>query len=81
MAAERWSLIPIVSLFIIYMSRKSRKGVEITPHKGGRTIPKTARVTPKTNELLKVLKTHGVSLGDLIEAAAEERVKELESSS
>ena len=42
----------------------------ITPHKGGRTIKRSTDVTPETNERLRLLAEHGISLGDLIEDAA-----------
>lgn len=48
---------------------------EITPHKGGRTVRVNARITPATAEKLAEL---GISLGDLIEWAAEEKAKEKE---
>lgn len=44
----------------------------IPPHKGGRTIKKSADVTPQTEAKLKDLKEkRGLSLGDLIAWAAE----------
>lgn len=42
----------------------------VTPHKGGRTIKRSTDVTPETNERLRLLAEHGISLGDLIEDAA-----------
>ncbi len=45
----------------------------ITPHKGGRTICKSTNVTPETNELIKHLCKYGISLGDLVEWAAEDQ--------
>lgn len=43
----------------------------ITPHKGGRTIKKSADVTPETEAKLKDLKeSRALSLGDLIAWAA-----------
>ena len=44
----------------------------ITPHKGGRTIKKSADVTPETEARLREIKIkHGRSLGDLIAWVAE----------
>ena len=44
----------------------------ITPHKGGRTIKKSADVTPETEARLREAKEkHGLSLGDLIALIAE----------
>ena len=45
----------------------------IRPHKGGRTVKRSTDVTPETAERLRILKQlHGVSLGDLIEAASKD---------
>ena len=44
----------------------------ITPHKGGRTIKKSADVTPETEARLREIKEkYGLSLGDLIAWAAQ----------
>lgn len=44
----------------------------ITPHKGGRTIKKSADVTPETEARLRELKEkYDLSLGDLIYWGAE----------
>jgi len=49
---------------------------KITPHKGGRTVRLEARATPETKRLIDQLKQkHHISLGDLIEWAANERIK------
>jgi hypothetical protein len=45
---------------------------QITPHKGGRTVRVNARITPATAETLAKL---GISLGDLIEWAVQEKSK------
>jgi predicted HicB family RNase H-like nuclease len=45
----------------------------ITPHKGGRTVRVNARITPAAAEKLAEL---GISLGDLIEWAIQEKSKE-----
>lgn len=42
----------------------------ITPHKGGRTVKRTTDVTPATQKLLEALREAGISLGDLVEVAA-----------
>mgnify|MGYP003426259316 FL=1 len=47
----------------------------VTPHKGGRTEWAKARVTPATKAAIKQL---GISLGDLIEWAVKEKMKEKE---
>ncbi|MCP4417194.1 MAG: hypothetical protein GY805_11265 [Chloroflexi bacterium] len=58
--------------------RPPRKGVKITPHKGGRTISKRTDVTPEVNDILKWLrKNHLISLGDLVEEAAQDKYREL----
>ena len=52
---------------------------KITPHKGGRTVSRRCDVTPQTDERLRILKDeHGVSLGDLVEAAARDMLALLE---
>jgi len=46
----------------------------ITPHKGGRKIKKSLDVTPATAAAIAHLATQGVSLGDLVEWAAKEKL-------
>lgn len=46
----------------------------VTPHKGGRTVKKSLDVTPETDAILKELRKRGVSLGDLVEQAAREKL-------
>lgn len=49
------------------MTKDKDPTTTIPPHKGGRTIKKSADVTPETEAKLKDLKEkHGLSLGDLI---------------
>ena len=61
------------------MKRKSRKGVKITPHKGGRTVSKRTDVTPETNEMLKALKkAHKISLADIVEEAVKKKFEEMQ---
>jgi hypothetical protein len=48
---------------------------EITPHKGGRTVKVSARITPEAKAALTAL---AVSLGDLIEWAVKEYPKRQE---
>ena len=49
----------------------------ITPHKGGRTIKRSTDVTPEVNAMLAKLKGRGISLGDLVEEAAQRKMAEL----
>lgn len=49
---------------------------EVTPHKGGRTVKVSARVTPDTKKELDAL---DISLGDLIEWAVKEYPRQRES--
>jgi len=49
----------------------------ITPHKGGRIIKKSTDVTPETAAILRRLSDLGVSLGDLVEEAARQKLAEL----
>jgi len=52
---------------------------KITPHKGGRTVKRSTDVTPETDEKLHRLRgTHGISLGDLVEWAAQTKLKEMD---
>jgi len=52
---------------------------KITPHKGGRTIKRSTDVTPETDALLRHLSVnYNISLGDLVEEAAEAKVSEIE---
>ena len=49
----------------------------ITPHKGGRTIKRSTDVTPETQAALEELRQAGISLGDLVEEAAQRKLSEL----
>lgn len=49
----------------------------ITPHKGGRTIKRSTDVTPEVNAMLATLKERGISLGDLVEEAAQRKIAEI----
>lgn len=51
----------------------------ITPHKGGRTVKRSTDVTPETQTALEVLRQAGISLGDLVEEAAQRKLAELRS--
>lgn len=58
--------------------RPSRKGVVITPHKGGRTVQRSTTVTPEVGDMLKYLKKeHGISLGDIVDEAVRGKYQEL----
>lgn len=49
----------------------------ITPHKGGRTVKRSTDVTPETQAALEALRQAGISLGDLVEEAAQRKMAEL----
>lgn len=49
----------------------------ITPHKGGRTIKRSTDVTPEVNAMLVALKERGISLGDLVEEAAQRKIAKM----
>lgn len=49
----------------------------ITPHKGGRTVKRSTDVTPQTQARLEELRQAGISLGDLVEEAAQRKLSEL----
>jgi len=51
----------------------------ITPHKGGRTVKRSTDVTPETQAALETLRLAGISLGDLVEEAAQRKLAELRS--
>jgi hypothetical protein len=60
------------------IKRKSRKGVYITPHKGGRTSRRLVPMTPATEDTLNaVLKATGKSVGDWVEAHVRQDAKAL----
>lgn len=49
----------------------------ITPHKGGRTVKRSTDVTQETQAALEALRQAGISLGDLVEEAAQRKLAEL----
>lgn len=51
------------------METEPIKPEPITPHKGGRTIMTTVRMTPETAAMLKRLSDDGVTLGDIVDGA------------
>ena len=59
-------------------TRPSRKGLEITPHKGGRVVRKSVRVTPDIADMLAELWTkYQISLGDIVAEAVPRKYKEV----
>lgn len=51
---------------------------KITPHKGGRSIDRHARVTPEIDEMLRELwQRHRISLNDILEPATKAKYAEV----
>lgn len=50
---------------------------DVTPHKGGRSVMTSVRITPEINAMLEQLRKDGVTLSDIVDGAVRQRYAEV----